>query len=46
MVVRFDWKAVIFIHTSDRDGRSVLGRLHTLAAENGIDVILTDSAGI
>ncbi|XP_014670217.1 PREDICTED: glutamate [NMDA] receptor subunit 1-like [Priapulus caudatus] len=38
MVALFGWKAVIFIHTNDRDGRSVLGRLHTLAEENGIQI--------
>ena len=38
MVVHFQWKRVIFIHSSDEEGRAMLGRFQNKAEERGIEV--------
>ena len=38
MVKHFQWKKVIFMHSSDEEGRAMLGRFQSKAEERGIEV--------
>lgn len=38
VVDHFSWKKVVFMHSSDQEGRAMLGRFQNKAEERGIEV--------
>ena len=38
VVSRFQWKKIIFIHSSDEEGRAMLGKFQNKAEDRGIEV--------
>ncbi len=37
----FEWKKVVIVHSSDEEGRAMLGKLQNRAEDKGVQVILT-----
>ena len=40
VVKRFEWKKIVFIHSSDEEGRAMLGKFQNKAEDRGIEVSL------
>ena len=40
LVAHFEWKTVVFMHSSDEEGRALLGRFQNFADGRGIEVYL------
>ncbi len=38
VVSHFGWKKIVFIHSSDEEGRAMLGRFQNKAEDRGIEV--------